>query len=164
MTLFRHAKSSWSDPELPDNERPLTSRGERDAPAMAVRLIARGDRPDVILTSHAVRATATARAIATTLRCPDEIVRVDRTIYLASPERLLEVLRGQDDRDTHVLIVGHNPGITDVAKFLLPTFGVDNLPTAGVVAIAVDADRWSSLAPDVCRLLYYDNPKSAGAT
>jgi phosphohistidine phosphatase len=161
LTLFRHAKSSWNDPELPDNERPLTSRGERDAPAMANRLAARGDRPDVILTSHAVRAAATARAIATTLRCPDGTVRVDRRIYLAPEDRLLAVLRAQDDGNAHVLVVGHNPGLTELANRLLPTFGVDNVPTAGIVAIAVDADRWASLAPEVCRLLFYDYPKSA---
>jgi phosphohistidine phosphatase len=162
LTLFRHAKSSWNDPELPDNERPLTSRGERDAPAMAARLGARGDRPNVVLTSHAVRAAATARAITATLGCPDGTLRVDRRIYLASAERLLELLRAQDDRDAHVLVVGHNPGLTEVANRLLPTFGVDNVPTAGIVAIAVDSERWSSLAPEVCRLLFYDYPKSAG--
>lgn len=159
LTLFRHAKSSWSDPELPDNERPLSSRGERDAPAMAARLSARGERPDVILTSHAMRATATARAIAEVLSCPDHAIRVDRRLYLAPAERLLEVLREQHDGDGHVLVVGHNPGLTDAANRLVPTFGVDNVPTSGVVAITMDAECWPQLAPSVCRLLFYDYPK-----
>ena len=162
LTLFRHAKSSWGNPELPDNERPLTSRGERDAPAMAARLGARGDRPDAILTSHAVRAAASARAIAATLRCPDGTLRIDRRLYLASEERLLEVVRAQDDGVAHLVVVGHNPGLTEAANRLVPALGVDNVPTAGIVAIAADTDRWSTLTPAVCRLLYYDYPKSAG--
>ena len=161
LTLFRHAKSSWNDPGLPDNERPLSGRGERDAPAMAARLAARGERPDIILTSHAVRAAATARALAAGLGSPGDAIRVDRRLYLASPGALLDVLREQDDGDGHVLVVGHNPGLTDVANRLLPTLAVDNLPTSAVIAIAVDTDRWAELGPTVCRLLYYDYPKSA---
>jgi len=161
LTLFRHAKSSWNDPGLPDNERPLSSRGARDAPAMAARLASRGERPGLILTSHAVRAMTTARALATGLGSPGEAIRVDRRLYLAAPRVLLDVLREQDDADLHVLVVGHNPGLTDVANRLLPTLAVDNLPTSAVVAIAVDTYRWSQLGPTVCRLLYYDYPKNA---
>jgi phosphohistidine phosphatase len=164
LTLFRHAKSSWNDPGLPDNERPLSSRGERDAPEMASRLASRGERPDVILTSHAVRATATARAIAAGLGCPDETIHIDRRLYLAAPHALLDLLRRQDDRDRHILVVGHNPGLTEAANLLLPTFAIDNLPTAAVVAIRVDTDRWSDLSPIVCELLYYDYPKRAPRT
>jgi len=163
LTLFRHAKSSWSDPSLPDNERPLSSRGERDAPAMAARLAARAERPDVILTSHAVRATATARALAAGLGCPDGTIRVDRRLYLASPQTLLVAIREQDDAHRHVLVVGHNPGLTNAANLLLPTFAVDNLPTSAVVAIAVDTERWADLGPTRCRLLYYDYPKNPAA-
>src|SRR5690606_4147992 len=122
---------------------------------------AHGLRPDVILTSHALRAAATARVIAATLHCPEGTVRVDRRVYLASDERLLDVIREQDDRDAHGLVVGHNPGLTQAAHRLLPSLGVDNVPTAGIVAMDVDAERWSSLAPDVCRLLFYESPKSA---
>lgn len=160
LTLFRHAKSSWNDPGLPDNERPLSSRGERDAPAMTARLAARGERPDLILTSHALRATATARVIAAGLGCADEAVRIERRLYLAPLETLLHVLREQDDADQHVLVVGHNPGLTDTANRLLPTLVCDNLPTSAVVAIAVDVDRWVDLGPTACRLLYYDYPKN----
>src|SRR5690606_28419591 len=110
LTLVRHAKSSWADPALPDNERPLSGRGERDAPAMAARLAARGERPDAILTSHARRAAMTARAFAERLGLSEETVRVDRRLYLAPADLILDVLRAQDDRVSHVLAVGHNPG------------------------------------------------------
>jgi phosphohistidine phosphatase len=163
LTLLRHAKSSWINPSLPDNERPLSSRGEKDAPMMAARLAARGERPDLILTSHAQRAAATAKAIAAGLGCADEAVRIERRLYLASPDAILDLLRGQDDAHAHVLLVGHNPGMTELANVLLPALGLATLPTAGVVAIEVAASRWSALDPDACRFLYYDHPKSATA-
>lgn len=163
LTLVRHAKSSWSDPPLPDNERPLTSRGQRDASTMATRLAARGERPDLILTSHAVRAKHTARALAAGLRLPEEIVRVDRRLYLATAELILEILQSQDDRHTHVLAVGHNPGMTEIANTLVPSLAQADLPTAAVVTIEVQADRWAALAPAACRLLDYDWPKKPAA-
>src|SRR5690554_3727789 len=159
LTLVRHAKSSWSDPSLPDSERPLSSRGERDAPAMAARLAARGERPDLILTSHARRARMTAQAFAARLELPDDVVRVDRRLYLATADALLDLLRDQDDRLSHVLTVGHNPGISEAASRLVPALSDESLPTSAVVAIAVDSDRWAHLEPSVCRLLYYETPK-----
>jgi len=162
LTLVRHAKSSWADPALPDNERPLSGRGERDAPAMAARLAARGERPDAILTSHARRAAMTARAFAERLGLSEETVRVDRRLYLAPADLILDVLRAQDDRVSHVLAVGHNPGITEAAIRLAPALAVDDLPTCAVVGVAVNADRWSRLEPAVCRLLYYETPRTLG--
>lgn len=164
LILFRHAKSSWSQPGTPDNERPLSSRGERDAPAMGARLAARGEQPQVILTSHAVRAAATARAVAAALTSAQGLIRVERRLYLASLERLLDVLHEQDDDESRTLLIGHNPGLTELANHLLPTLALDNLPTAGVVAIEVDAARWLDLRPGVCRLLYYDYPKNTNTT
>ncbi len=160
LIVFRHAKSSWSEPGKPDNERPLSSRGERDAPAMGARLAARGERPEVILSSHAGRAKATARAVAAALKSPATLIRIERRLYLASLEQLLDVLREQDDDESRALLVGHNPGLTELVNYLLPTLALDNLPTAGVVAIDVDAEHWSDLRPAVCRLLYYDYPKN----
>jgi len=162
LTLVRHAKSSWSDPSLPDNERPLSGRGERDAPAMAAWLAASGERPDSILTSHARRAVMTARAFAAGLGLPEEIVRVDRRLYLAPAELVIDVLRAQDDRLSHVLAVGHNPGISEAANWLVPALAVESLPTTAVVTIEVDADRWARLGPAVCRLLDYETPKTLG--
>src|SRR5690606_41200713 len=83
-----------------------------------------------------------------------------RRLYLAPPSVLLDVLREQDDADGHVLVVGHNPGLTEAANRLLPTLACDNLPTSAVVAIAVDTDRWAELGPTACRLLYFDYPKN----
>ena len=163
LILFRHAKSSWSDPPLPDNARPLTSRGERDAATMAKRLAARGEHPDLILTSHAVRAKKTAYALAAGLGSSEEIVHVERQLYLAPAPLILEILNSLDDDDRCVIAVGHNPGMSEAAHYLVPSLGQADLPTASAVTIEVQADRWAALTPTACRLLNYDWPKNPAA-
>jgi phosphohistidine phosphatase len=160
LTLLRHAKSSWRDQGLPDSERPLSSRGERDAPAMGLRLKAHKARPSLILTSHAKRAKSTAKIIARVLGYPDEFLQVERSLYLAGPEQILAVVAAQDDRFEDVMVVGHNPGMTELANRLLPDLSLDNLPTSGVVAIDSDAERWREIGTAARRLAFYDYPKN----
>ena len=160
---MRHAKSSWQDGNQPDRERPLSGRGERDAPAMARRLRARGTMPALILTSHAARAASTARIVAAILGCDPAAVRVEPTLYLASADAILTVVAAQNDRLAELLIVGHNPGLTHLANHLLPELALDNLPTAGVVAIGSDAEHWTDLGRAGRRLLHYDYPKNPDA-
>lgn len=160
LTLLRHAKSSHRDDGLADLERPLSARGERDAPAIAERLAARGARPALILTSHAARAKSTARIVAGVLGCSDA-VRVEPALYLASPDDLLAIVHALDDRLPEALLVGHNPGLTDLANRLLPDLGgLDDLPTAGVVAVESKAETWAGVGRSRCRLLYRDVGRS----
>lgn len=158
LTILRHAKSSWDSPSLADSERPLNDRGERDAPLMAERIHRAGIRPSLILSSHAVRAWTTARVVAAELRYPLEFLQRDKDLYLASRERLLDIISRQDEGFNNLMIVGHNPGLTDLVNYLVPgTTG--NLPTCGVVSIAIDSDTWE-LRGDVSKeLLLYDYPK-----
>lgn len=160
LTVFRHAKSSWSDPSLPDRERPLSGRGERDATDMGARLRARGHTPDLILTSHAVRALSTAQAIAAALGMDASSIAVERRLYLAAPEAVLDVLAEQDDRIGHIVVIGHNPGLTELVNRLLPTFGLDDMPTAGVVTLSIDTPSWHALEGTARALLFYDFPKN----
>lgn len=160
LTLLRHAKSSWRDQTLPDRERPLSSRGERDAPAMGLRLKAHRARPSLILTSHAVRARTTARIVARALGYPEEFLHVERSLYLASPDTILAVVGAQDERFADILVVGHNPGMTELTHRLLPDLPLDNLPTCGVVAIDSEAERWPDIGSAARKLAFYDYPKN----
>lgn len=126
---------------------------------MAERLAERGERPDLILTSHARRATATARALALGLGCVEDAVRVERRLYVAPPDVIIDIVRSVEADVGRLLIVGHNPGFTELANQLLPALEVNDLPTSAAVAIDVDAKLWSDLSPDVSRLRYYDYPK-----
>ena len=101
---------------------------------MGKRLARRGLDPDLLLTSTALRARETADYLAAALDIERSRIRVERRIYLASPGELLKVIAALDDSLASVLLVGHNPGLTDLANMLLPSLDLDNLPTAGVVA------------------------------
>jgi phosphohistidine phosphatase len=141
LLLVRHAKSSWGDPSLPDRERPLNERGKRDAPRMGKRLADLGVRPDVVLSSPARRAFKTARILAGELGCKAEDIRVDARLYASEPDVLLQVIRELGDGKKCVMLVGHNPELTELAHRL--SARITHLPTCAVALFAFDAKSWS---------------------
>ncbi|HSM31425.1 MAG TPA: histidine phosphatase family protein [Woeseiaceae bacterium] len=159
LTLVRHAKSSWKDTSLPDRDRPLNKRGKRDAPEMGRRITDAGIRPSLIVSSPAVRAWATAKVIANQIDYPREFLQRDSALYLASVDGILDVIVSQDAGFNNLMLVGHNPGFTDFANYLVPGL-TNNIPTAGVVCVELDTDDWSLYdKPDV-KLVLYDFPKN----
>ena len=160
LTLFRHAKSSWDNPGLAARERPLSKRGERDAPRMGARLRARRASPSAILSSTAVRAAATARLIAEALDFPFAEVRTDRRLYGAGSQQILDFIAEQPGEWPELIVVGHNPGFTDLANLLLPGLRLANLPTAGCVAMDFPARVWTEAARVRATLRYLDYPKN----
>ena len=146
LTLLRHAKSSWDQAGLDDHDRPLAERGRRDAPRIGERLTRRGLRPDLVLSSTALRARETAELVSAALGGGSRPkLALEPRIYLASPDELLAVLAGIDDAVGELVLVGHNPGLTELVNTLLPDLKLANLPTAGAVAIDCDTDRWQTI-------------------
>lgn len=144
LILARHAKSSWDDPALPDEERPLNPRGLREAPAMGARLREHGAAPDAILSSPAVRALSTARLLAAELAGPagdEQRVITEPRLYAASPDELLGVIRGLDDGLDCVLLVGHNPGFAALAARLDPS--ISHMPTGAIAEFRLPEDDWA---------------------
>jgi phosphohistidine phosphatase len=160
LVLLRHAKSSWRDSELADHERPLSGRGERDAPRMGGRLRRRGVAPDRVLTSHAQRALRTATVVARELDFPPARISVVPRLYLATPKQILDVVASQAEDVESILLVGHNPGLTELVNRLLPDLHLANVPTAGAVALEFDTERWSELERVSGRLAFFDYPKN----
>jgi len=161
LSLLRHAKSSWKDAGLDDFDRPLNTRGKHDAPMMGRRLLDRGARPSLIVTSPAKRARSTAKIVAKSLNYPQEFLQSEKELYLAGPEQILAVVARQDDQFHDVMVVGHNPGLTELASRLSGHY-IDNVPTAGVVCLETEAASWADLAESACSLLYFDYPKARG--
>ncbi len=159
LLLLRHAKSSWDDPSLDDFDRPLAPRGIDAAPQMGAYLEAKGLRPDLVLCSPAVRARQTwslvARALGGTIR-----VKELQGLYPGSPSRLLEALRRAPDDDARVMLVGHNPGLENLAMALAGPASKPKalaklhakFPTAALAEIAFEADSWRDLGPGGGRL------------
>jgi len=160
LTLVRHAKSSWKDPELADFDRPLSKRGKQDAPLMGERLAAMDQIPELLVSSPARRASKTARLLARELKIADERLIFKPEIYEAEPAVLLEVVRDLDDRWKHVLLVGHNPGLTEIGN-LLADCGIENIPTCGVLCLDFDVESWEKIGPGSGTLVFYDTPKKS---
>ena len=159
LTLVRHAKSSWKDTSLTDRDRPLNKRGKRDAPEMGRRIAAAGIRPSLIVSSPATRAWTTAKVIANEIGYPREFLQRDNALYLASVNGILDVIASQDVGFNSLMLVGHNPGFTDLANYLVPGL-TNNVPTAGVISIQLDTDEWTLYDKPDTELLLYDFPKN----
>ena len=144
LLLLRHGKSSWKQPELPDHDRPLTQRGELAAKRMGQLLRELDLVPDLILTSDAIRAHETAKRVATAARFTGEL-EVCGDLYHAEPKPLAEVVAGVHDQIARVLVIGHNPGLSDWLTQL--TGEHDNFPTAALACIELPLDNWSALSP-----------------
>ncbi len=158
LTIVRHAKSSWKDTSLGDRERPLNRRGQRDAPVMGKRIHEHGIRPSLIISSPAVRAWTTAKIVANELNYPKEFLQRENGLYLASLDRILDIIRAQDDGFNSLMLFGHNPGLTDLVNYVQPGL-TNNLPTAGVVSVGIHQDDWNLYERPATELLVHDWPK-----
>ncbi|MEK6805260.1 MAG: histidine phosphatase family protein [Pseudomonadota bacterium] len=158
VTLIRHAKSSWDYSQLTDFERPLNERGRRDAPLMAQRLKRAGLRPELLLSSPALRAISTARLFAEAFDVAAGKVAVESKLYDASPATILKVIQSLDDRYGEVWLFGHNPGISETAQRLAEC-PFDDVPTCACVRIELKAKLWSEISMDCGKLLFYSYPK-----
>ncbi len=141
LYLLRHAKSDWSDPALPDHDRPLNKRGKRARRALADHVA--GMAVDLVVCSTARRARATAKPVVEALGCP---VEYDRSVYGAGPDELLDVLHALDDSLGAVMLVGHNPSMEDLTDVLCgasPAY-----PTAALGTIQLDVNRWVDVVPN----------------
>ena len=161
LTLLRHAKSSWAEAALADHERTLSARGKHDAPKMGKRLATRKVSPSLIISSSAARARWTAKLVAEALKYPAESLKIGKDLYLTTAEKILELVCSQEDNFSDLLVVGHNPGLTELVNRLLPELSMDNLPTSGVIAMDFNTKKWSDIAETDAELVFYDYPKNS---
>lgn len=160
LYLLRHAKSSWSEPGLSDQQRPLNSRGSRDAPAMGQRFSDRGESVDLVISSPARRAQDTARLFAGTCGYAPSEIETDANLYFLGSGSIEDVILAQDDRLQALMLVFHNPDITHFANSIDYDFHVYNIPTSGLVRFDCDIGSWRDWSPDVTAFDYFDYPKN----
>jgi phosphohistidine phosphatase len=160
--LLRHAKSSWKDDQLRDHDRPLAGRGKRAAKAMARHLRDEGIDPQLVLCSTARRARDTLERIEPALG--RRTVHVERDLYGASAQALLERLRAVPDRVGSVMVIGHNPGLEDLALELArdgPLVGdvEAKFPTAALATLTFAGSSWARLGPAEADLVAFVRPR-----
>jgi phosphohistidine phosphatase len=151
LFLLRHAKSDWGGPAVSDFDRPLNARGRKAARAMGRELRLRGLAAERILASPAARVVETLALVAEGYggRMP---VDYDQRLYLAPAEALLDFVRASDDAHERLLIVGHNPGLEQLATMLaqpgdLRAGVAEKFPTGALTRIALSAEVWRDVAP-----------------
>jgi phosphohistidine phosphatase len=159
LYLLRHAKSSWDDPRLDDHDRPLAPRGRKAAKRIRAHL--RDERIDIslVLCSSARRAQSTLELVA-----PGGEVHVESGLYGASAEQLLQRLRRVPDGVDSVMLIGHNPGMEDLAIALAgrdTNLAARTFPTAALASMTFTGP-WGTLAPERAELTTFVTPRELG--
>ena len=159
LLLVRHAKSSWDDHSLEDFERPLNKRGKKDAPRMGSHLKSKREAaPGLVICSTAKRACETAELLLGPLGYdPNEVV-YNREIYDGEADDVLGLIQGVDDVHDQVLLIGHNPDISDLAG-MLSGEQVQSLPTCAVFCLDFDVSAWQDVVAGAGKKVFLDVPK-----
>ncbi len=160
LTLLRHGKAQPVDACPEDFERALTRRGVIEAREMATRLVHRGLIPDLLLVSPAERAWATAEIVAEACELDPKQVQCARELYLATPETAWRLVAKRDASLGHVLICGHNPGLSQMAGRFGPKPQPRELSTGGLATALWHDAEWSTLQPEAAVSCELDDPES----
>jgi phosphohistidine phosphatase len=170
LSLLRHAKSSWDDPELADHDRPLAKRGTKAAPEIAKYLRREELLPSFVLCSGAVRTRATLALILAEIGRPAPEIRYDDSLYLAAPDMILKLIRETGPAHAHVMVIGHNPGLHALALEL--TGGGERkavaalateFPTAALAVLSFDARQWKEIEAGSGKLEHFVTPRRLAA-
>lgn len=165
LTLFRHAKSAWENPGLKDFDRPLSERGLKAAPRMGAFMVAHDLQPDLILASPSKRTTATCALALEEFPAPPP-VRFEKVLYLASPTTIINLVKELPDNIRHAMVVGHNPGLHELALQLAGSGPRDlmtrlklKFPTAALAEIHFSEKRWVDLQAGAGKLVRFVVPR-----
>lgn len=167
LLLLRHAKSSWEDSSLPDHERPLERRGRLAAAAMRRAMQGLGLQPDLVLVSSSRRTLQTLEALEPWEETP--LIEAMDGLYLAGPEQMLKILRATPDLVRSAMLVGHNPGLQELAVALVGAGGMtladenarrlaSSYPSGALAEFTV-AVPWQRLGEGTGRLVRFVCPK-----
>jgi phosphohistidine phosphatase len=145
MTLVRHAHAKVQKAAVTDFERPLSRRGKSEAKATAIRLREQELIPELLLASPSQRTLQTAQILARELGLAERALRLEESLYLASAETLLNVIRAIGPRIGHLMVVAHNPGISLLADVLAPGAALGEFATAAACTMEFELDSWSAI-------------------
>lgn len=157
LYLIRHAKSDWSDGSLSDFERGLKKRGHKDLDTISSYMSIQKLKPDLMLTSLALRAQITADQLAKKINYGGKIHYM-KELYNSRPETMMNILTLQDDSYETIFVIGHNPELTEFANFLVQD-NFPKIPTLGVLAINLHIDSWSDIGKKCGEIDFFIQPK-----
>ena len=169
LMLLRHAKTENDAPSGKDQDRRLDDRGRLDAAEIGRWMAGHPPFPDSVLVSTAVRSQQTWDIVWDTMSraAPQPKVELLAELYAADPSLLLQLVHSAAAEDPQrLLLVGHNPGLHELA-FVLTGSGnaaaravlADNLPTSGLIVLDFDIDDWRDVSFRGGRLELFVSPK-----
>ncbi|HTT46769.1 MAG TPA: histidine phosphatase family protein [Pseudolabrys sp.] len=170
LLLLRHAKAERSEPGTKDISRVLIDRGRKDAAKIGAYMAAHALVPDRVILSPSARTQETWKYAAAAFHPAPAATSAER-IYDAPPHTILAVIKDTPASAHTLMVIGHNPGLHELALMLVAAGGIDarerlreKLPTSGLVIIDFAVDNWSKLQPQSGRLERFVNPKTLEAT
>jgi len=155
ILFSRHAKSDWNQPGYSDFDRPLNPKGETVAPLMALK-IQRKYSVDQIISSDAARALATAMHYKKSLT-PEQSLTQEHLLYNASHLDIASVVYNISNTCTSVMLVGHNPGMTEIVNYYAHN-SVDDMPTCSVAVVQFAVNEWKEITQNTGTLLAFEAP------
>jgi len=164
LTLLRHGHAQPIDSCAEDFERELTRRGTIEAQEIGARLLQRDLIPDLILVSPAERAWSTAEIVAAACELDAKQIQGARELYLATPETVWRVLHSRGGSVKHIMICGHNPGLSQIASRFGPHPQARELPTAGIATARWQHADWATLQPESAESCEFDDPEGSDDT
>ena len=159
LTLVRHGQAEWKDDGSSDFDRVLHRRGTSEATGMARRCREQGWIPDLILVSSALRTQQTAQCFMRELDLQARKLQLVESMYLASHRDLLHAARAAGPRIAHLMLVGHNPGLTEFAQFLAPSAGLGIFETGALCTMTLNLADWTGLDAGQAREVHYEVPR-----
>jgi len=144
LYIVRHAKSSWEDPKTTDINRPLIEKGIKRTIKTINFLIEKKIILDAIISSHAKRAFDTAKIIADGLNFAKQNIIINKNIYETDMEGILEEVLALPDNYEKVMLVSHNPGVTQFVNNYLDA-KIDYLPTSAIVSLSFQTNKWENI-------------------
>ena len=159
-TLFivRHAKSSWESPDLDDVKRPVIENGVKKTKKVIGFLNKENVKVDLIMSSHAQRARDTAALLAGSLNYPLSDIIINEKIYNGDEDDLLHEVYALPNDKNNIMIIGHNPTVTQFVNFFLDK-KVDFVPTSAVISISFDTDQWEKIETSGKKVNFVAFPK-----
>ncbi len=158
LTIIRHAKSSWSDSNQKDYDRPLNSGGYQDATRMGKALMDMGFVADRIICSPALRAVQTTHLICNEIDFSQLDVILNDTIYEATLKDLQLIIESQDQNCSHLVLVGHNPSFEFLCNYIEAN-SIARLTTCNVVQYTLNLSNWAEFNQNCAVLKSHLTPK-----
>ena len=156
--LIRHAKSSWKNTENSDFERPLNKRGKADRKIIGKRLAIENCIPCLFVSSSAKRTKETSIEIAKAIGYNITQIKYMDSLYHASSNVMLSAINNQDNKFENLIMVGHNPGISNLNFQLTGQF--ISFSTSGISKITFETENWEEIFNDTGYLEFFENPKT----